>query len=118
MRQNDFAKSVHISQSHLSGIMSPNLRRKPSKRLLRSISEKYSVNYEWLLSGKGEPQSSEKIKQESQDPPELQHVIAELRTIWYGLDLARKRDLAGLLKVIIRFHGHQTAKNLGWRHLI
>lgn len=93
-----FAESLGIGQPHMSTILSDKHQRKPSKRVLRSISEKYGVNYDWLVSGEGDVIFEEKNdKSPETDPPELQQVIQEARTIWNSLPLDERYELAAML---------------------
>lgn len=102
INQAEFARSVEIGQPHLSTILSDKHKRKPSKRLLRSISDKYNVNYDWLISGEGkaffEPQgTASPVTPEDTDPPELQQVISEARTIWEELAIEERYEMAAML---------------------
>ena len=101
INQAEFARSVEIGQPHLSTILSDKHKRKPSKRLLRSISDKYNVNYDWLTTGEGkaffEPEVAPQQAPESTDPPELQQVISEARTIWEELAIEERYEMAAML---------------------
>lgn len=52
-KQLEFAESLGISQSHLSGIEKNSV--KPSLTIIKLICNKYNINEDWLLNGIGEP---------------------------------------------------------------
>lgn len=52
-KQSEFAESLGISQSHLSGIEKNSV--KPSLTIIKLICIKYNINENWLLNGVGEP---------------------------------------------------------------
>lgn len=52
MKQGDFAKEIRTTQGHVSDI--ENKRKGVSDRVVEILCLKYSVNEEWLRSGKGE----------------------------------------------------------------
>ncbi len=110
-----FAESLGIGQPHMSTILSDKHQRKPSKRVLRSVSEKYGINYEWLINGDGDVVFEEKqpaAASAETDPPELQQVIQEARSIWDGLEMDERYELAAmLLKDIARKKKEQAMQN-------
>jgi len=52
LSQRAFCKSIFLSHSFLAQIESGN--RKPNERIYELISNKYNVNKDWLVTGKGE----------------------------------------------------------------
>lgn len=89
--QKEFANSLGIGQSHLSGIMTS---RKPSRLLIATIAEKTGASLEWIVSGTGEPYAH---KPEEADSPELAQVIEKTRELWEELPLADRYEMAAVL---------------------
>lgn len=48
-----FAETIKVSQAFVSQLCAD--QREPSERTISDICEKYRVNREWLISGKGDP---------------------------------------------------------------
>ena len=61
LSQKDFAKKAGVSQSFLSQIRSE--KTKPNLDLLFNISNTFSVDLNWLVSGKGEMRFSESLNE-------------------------------------------------------
>lgn len=57
-KQDDFAKVLGISRTHISKI--ENNQDNPSEKLIESISALFGVNYDWLKYGKGEMNAENK----------------------------------------------------------
>ncbi|MDR3019790.1 MAG: helix-turn-helix domain-containing protein [Treponema sp.] len=53
IKQLDFARKIHFTQSYVSMVLS-GVKTNPSARFLQSICREFSINPEWLKSGKGE----------------------------------------------------------------
>ena len=53
IKQLDFAQRIHFAQSYVSMVLS-GIKTSPSDRFYDAICREFSVNPEWLKSGKGE----------------------------------------------------------------
>ena len=53
MKQLDFAQKIQFTQSYVSMVLS-GVKTKPSSRFLNAVCREFSVNPEWLTTGKGE----------------------------------------------------------------
>lgn len=61
LTQDEFAKEIGYSKSHVHSVESGMAR--PSNEFLQKITNRYGVNYDWLLTGVGEqkPDGSEEV---------------------------------------------------------
>ena len=53
IRQLDFAQKIQFTQSYVSMVLS-GVKTSPSSRFLNAVCREFSVNPEWLKTGKGE----------------------------------------------------------------
>ena len=58
LTQEDFAKSLGLAKQTITAFETGN--RVPAESVLKLISEKYGINYSWLLTGEGEMKSESK----------------------------------------------------------
>ena len=91
--QRDFCKGIFLSQSFYAKIETG--ERKPNERVYELISNKYNVNREWLVTGKGDMFSS--------PPPDveldqLMEIIKELDPLFREYIIQQIKLLAGLHK--------------------
>jgi transcriptional regulator with XRE-family HTH domain len=70
LKQSEFSKRIATTQGHISDI--ENRRKILSERIAKIISLEFQVNYEWLMTGKGE--MFDNISEEN----ELSRVINEI----------------------------------------
>jgi len=89
--QRDFCKGIFLSHSYYANIETG--RRKPNERIHELISNKYNVNKEWLITGKGD--------MFTENPPDVEleqlvEIIKELDPLFKEYIIQQIRQLANL----------------------
>jgi transcriptional regulator with XRE-family HTH domain len=76
MKQMDFAERIHFTQSYVSMVVN-GTKTHPSSRFLDAICREFSVNPEWLKSGKGDVYSIPNLSM----PAENAELLAKYRLL-------------------------------------
>lgn len=104
--QSSFAKSLGVSQTHISKI--ENNKDFPSSRLLHSIAAYFGLNYEWLANGEGEMY----VDAEKHDCYSLEQCFIDLQNLQKNSnDRVFEKQLIIIRKMIELFNQPSEFKN-------
>ena len=102
LKQNQFAQEIGVSGGNLNGWLKN--KTKPGADALMAICEKFKVNINWLLTGKGEMLITEQKKTIDCYPDEKRKFFKEpcmlvLSTMIEKLDIEKRKKLIHLISV-------------------
>lgn len=89
MSQEQFAKNLHISRSHLAGLESG--RKTLTERTINDICNEYNINKEWFLTGSG------KMSIDPLQNLEIDEDIKEMTRLYLSLDDKTKKIIKNFM---------------------
>lgn len=90
LSQDDFAKKIGISRSHVAGLESG--RKNITERLINDVVREYNVNKNWLISGVGD------MFIDPLDDLQLDDDVKELTALYLSLDENMKKVVKNFIK--------------------